>query len=861
MSSAQQSIVIHLAARAQVDWSPSRHGEPITVGIPLGAGALRTVEDLELSGPDGSLTPVQGRVLDRWPDGTVRWVLIDFKAHTREGRADTHVLRAATGKASTGRSPLTVSAVDGSVHVATGAANFAFILGGPFPFSDVVADGSRPIDMDQSGLVVGLDGQELRCRITSVAVRPSGPLRVEIDVRGRLVGDAPEADALDISARIEFFADSAVSRIALCLHNRRRAQHPSGQWPLGDAGSVLLDHATLRFAATGPVNRIRCAPERGSSLVDVEAPFEIYQESSGGAQWKSDVHCNSAGRVNLRFRGYRMRSGERETHGERASPIVKVDLPKALVTLTIPKFWENFPKAISVKGSTIEVGLFPRQAADRHELQGGEQKTHCVVVAFGPDAISDPPLAWCHDPSLLYPSPDWCTATNAVPFLVPAVEERDSSYRTLFGLALDVSTGFVAKRERIDEYGWRNFGDLFADHESAFQPADAPFVSHYNNQYDAIGCFAKAFLQTGDWRWWGLMDDLARHVRDIDIYRTDEDKAAYNNGLFWHTTHYLAAGTSTHRTYPRGSGAGGGPGAEHNYAEGLMLHYFLTGEEASRDTAVGLGQWVIRMDDGRLTVFRWLAGGATGLASASGSTSYHGPGRGAANSIRACLVAYRLTSDSAYADKVDELIRRCIHPADDLNERNLLDVERRWFYTVFLQALGTYLQDKLERGQIDPMFAYARTSLLHYARWMTEHERPYLERPGVLEFPNETWAAQDMRKADVLFLAALHAPPDGRDRFLARARFFWRYSVETLYGTPRRSFTRLIILILASGGQHAWFENRALSFPAPVEIAAAFGGAPRRFEGQRARAVRHGLWLAGAATLSMLTLAGWFLIR
>ena len=47
------------------------------------------------------------------------------------------------------------------------------------------------------------------------------------------------------------------------------------------------------------------------------------------------------------------------------------------------------------------------------------------------------------------------------------------------------------------------------------------------------------FLRTGDARWWRLMDDLARHVRDIDIYHTREDKAAYNGGLFWHTNHYM----------------------------------------------------------------------------------------------------------------------------------------------------------------------------------------------------------------------------------------------------------------------------------------------------------------------------------
>ena len=71
------------------------------------------------------------------------------------------------------------------------------------------------------------------------------------------------------------------------------------------------------------------------------------------------------------------------------------------------------------------------------------------------------------------------------------------------------------------------------------------------------------------------MTELASHVTDIDIYHTDRDKAAYNSGLFWHTFHYVAAGKSTHRSYPRHATGvcGGGPANEHNYTAGLLLHY------------------------------------------------------------------------------------------------------------------------------------------------------------------------------------------------------------------------------------------------------------------------------------------------
>ena len=264
------------------------------------------------------------------------------------------------------------------------------------------------------------------------------------------------------------------------------------------------------------------------------------------------------------------------------------------------------------------------------------------------------------------------------------------------------------------------------------------------------------------------MVDLASHVCDIDVYNTVGDKWAYNGGLFWHTDHYTDAGTATHRTYPRRN-AGGGPSAEHNYTTGLMLHHFLTGSLSSRETAVGLAEWVLAMDDGECTVFRWLARSATGLASATGSPLYHDPGRAAANSIVACLNAWQLTGDPRFMEKAEALIRRCIHPSDDIEALHLLDAERRWYYTVFLQALGAYLEVKRECAQRDQAYDYARESLLHYARWMAVHEYLYLDLPEILEHPTETWDAQDVRKSEVFAYCSRALRFGGRTCALPRA--------------------------------------------------------------------------------------------
>ena len=255
----------------------------------------------------------------------------------------------------------------------------------------------------------------------------------------------------------------------------------------------------------------------------------------------------------------------------------------------------------------------------------------------------------------------------------------------------------------------------------------------------------------------------ADHTVDIDIYHTDGDKWAYNRGLFWHTYHYADADTGTHRSYPKSLtrgpvesltekmdelgetaahlkkayAVGGGPSASHNYNAGLMLAYYLTGEGRYRNAAVGLADFVIRMDDPRGTVLNWLSRTPTGLATESGAGGYHGPGRAAGNSILALLVGHRLTGEAKYLTKCEEIIRRVVHPAQDLGKLDLLNAELRWFYTMTLQALGEYLASKAELGQIDDrMYAYARQStLLHYARWMADQRAADARRAGEVAVP------------------------------------------------------------------------------------------------------------------------------
>ena len=156
-----------------------------------------------------------------------------------------------------------------------------------------------------------------------------------------------------------------------------------------------------------------------------------------------------------------------------------------------------------------------------------------------------------------------------------------------------------------------------------------------------------------------------------------------------------------------------------------------------------------------------------------------GPGRGAGNSIVTLLNALRLTGERRYlrfrrsADSALYTPVRRHSIARPAQRRSPVVVR-----PLLLRALGQYLDIKTVLGEFDCRFAYGRESLLHYARWMADHEYPYLEKPEILEYPTETWAAQDMRKSDVFMLAALHSSNSERSMYLERAEFFFRASLD-----------------------------------------------------------------------------------
>jgi hypothetical protein len=768
----------------------------------------------------------------------VKWLLLDFLLPpAAAGRTAWSLSRVGGGGRAPAPGALRVDETPQAIRVDTEEAAFQLSASGRSPLTGVRVGGVEVLDV--AGMAVALTdpkGHRGAPRVERVAVEDRGPLRATVRCEGAFTGRV----RCRFVARLCFFAGTGLVRLRLTVHNPNRARHTGGLWDLGDPGSMLFRDLSVELGLpTAGGRRVAWAAEAGQPLRQLdEGGLEIYQGSSGGENWQSRNHVNRLGEVPCAFRGYRVREAGRESLGLRASPVVALQARPATLTAAVPEFWQQFPKAVEADSGRLVLRLFPAQFGDLFELQGGEQKTHTVWLHFGTGAPTGAPLAWAHGPARVQAAPEWYAASQAVPFLGP-LSPDGHDLEGLLASAVDGANSFVARREVIDEYGWRHFGEVYADHEAAHHQGPPPVVSHYNNQYDVVYGTLLQYLRTGDGRWFDVLAPLARHVIDIDIYHTDRDRPAFNGGLFWHTDHYRDAATCTHRSYSaanrrEGRPYGGGPSDEHNYTTGLLHYYYLTGDPQARDAVLGLADWVVRMDDGALTALGALDAGPTGRASATRDPNHHGPGRGCGNSVNALLDAWLLSGRRAYLEQAEVLLRRAVHPHDDVAARDLLNLEDRWSYTVFLVVLARYLALKAGAGEADVMYAYGRASLLRYAAWMLEHEAPYFDRADQLEYPTETWAAQDLRKANVLRLAARHAGPALRDRLLRRATDLADRAWDDLSRFPSRTVTRSLALLMTEGLRDNYCRAVALP-PAPAPDGEYNFGEPEAFVTQRRR--------------------------
>ncbi len=108
---------------------------PVTRGVPMPVGVLRETDGLAVVNPEGDRVPAQFRVLARWADGSVKWVLVDFQTKADSSGTATYNLtdesadeapapRQSATDHSTTYTSVRVEETENDLHVDTGVLRF-----------------------------------------------------------------------------------------------------------------------------------------------------------------------------------------------------------------------------------------------------------------------------------------------------------------------------------------------------------------------------------------------------------------------------------------------------------------------------------------------------------------------------------------------------------------------------------------------------------------------------------------------------------------------------------------------------------------------------------------------------------------
>jgi len=552
---------------------------PVTSGIPMARGALDDDKAAALFDSDGRNVPLQTEVLARWPDGSIRWLLLDFQVDLTAKEKKTLVLRYGPGvKRAVVEDPVQViKKADGTMVLKPGPVRLEYGSkdDGPyfFPQGRATLIGSAGDNVFKRRLtsnsaldgVVLWAGQKTRVRpeIGKMAVEQAGPVRACLRFSGS--HDGPYGyKKFRYVARVHAWRGQPYVRVHYTLVNDYQ-------------GAVMAS-----FDGLGAFFQVRTSGDRWCLL---------------------DGQAGAEGRLFQVDENQYLR--EDKPAGRRARGWAAAGTDQGGMAVGLREFWQNWPKGIGARPGLVTLDLFPKLPPDLYDgkpfaeesklyyylrgrqytLKVGVAKTHELWIKYlagKPDpeklaaffrAAEDPLLATCE--------PAYVCATKAAGEFPPADPKKYAGYDDALDRALQ---GHLKRRDRVREYGILNYGDWYGERG----------VNWGNLEYDlAHGLFLQ-YLRTGERRWFLRAEQAARHHIDVDVVHATNPlvKNVWGPpprvGDIWlhslgHTGgYYENVPLPLDRAYQRGYSVNFG----HVWVSGDLDYYHLTGDRLARDVSI-----------------------------------------------------------------------------------------------------------------------------------------------------------------------------------------------------------------------------------------------------------------------------------
>jgi len=584
---------------------------PVGLGFPFARGELKDLSSLAVFSPDGKPLPVQSKLLSRWPDGSIRWAhVLFFIDLTRQAIAEWRLEWNTGTKAPAPSQKVRVEERGGSVTVTTAGLEVLFAAGSGRLLESVKVNGKEVLDSSRKN---GFSIQTPEGKVfeapsagdVKFTVEEDGPLRAIVRAEGKHHSVAGET-LFEYVARFVFYAGLPWFEVEHSFANKE-----SAEWTNIAAITLSLPLAPSRSPYLGLTSEYKI-----DKFYEFREPFSVYSGAEDFFGVFGGARIFRADGAEILGPGY-----ESEV---RARWWADSSTAERGLTASIQEMSQNFPKSIRIAPDRVEIDLYPAGEKKPLSFHQGWQKTHTMLLYFhegtGLDAGSRDLCFQWQAPTI--PWSRYHIESGLIGELLPYSPKKYPMIERA------IRDGFITYESGVGR-GMIDYGDTMG-------PGSGERGSFtQNNAYDTPWVCYLLFLRSGERRYWQRARSSALHTADIDVVHHSTRTPIEAGGIRIHGPNHVQ--------YNAEAIEGTSVAPNHEWIEGLLMTYHLTGEERYLRLAEGVADHILRARDAG-----WI------------SPQYNAKWNGARNLCWPILIltmVYDETGNVKYLDEARKIVR------------------------------------------------------------------------------------------------------------------------------------------------------------------------------------------------------------